>query len=213
MSSQTGANTQTIDVRSMPPPMRHNHIFKIFDEMAPGETLLLVNDHEPVHLLHFMKHERRDFDANAYQAYQKGPNEWIGVFKKKVTPESPQNNDVIITSFEKERKYDDQNFSPIPIYSTDNYRVILTYFKAGQFIPVHTPNIDLVFLVQSGSGEVVSGSKRVGIKSGDIVIIPKGQSRGIKAHSDMEALHLVSPPPNDIDHEEVAKKLQAGRFE
>lgn len=91
--------------------------------------------------------------------------------------------------------------------------MILTYFKAGQNIPVHTPNIDLVFLVQSGTGEVVSGSKRLRIQSGDIVIIPKGQSRGIQAHTDMGALHLVSPPPNDIDHEEVVKKLQAGRFE
>jgi quercetin dioxygenase-like cupin family protein len=193
--------------------MRHNHIFKIFDEMAPGETLLVVNDHEPAHLLHFMKHERRDFDANAYQAYQKGPNEWIGVFKKKAAPESSQNNGVIITSFEKERSYDDHAFSPMPIYTADNYRVILTYFKAGQFIPVHTPNIDLVFLVQSGTGEVITANKRMRIKPGDIVIIPRGQSRGIKAETDMEALHLVSPPPNDAYHEEVAKKLQLGRFE
>ena len=73
--------------------------------------------------------------------------------------------------------------------------------------------INLVFQVQSGTGEIVAGSKRQQIKPGDIIIIPKGQKRGIKAETDMEALHLVSPPPNDADHEEVVKKLQANSFD
>jgi len=124
-----------------------------------------------------------------------------------------QNDGIIITSFEKERTYDEHAFSPIPLYSTNEYGVILTYFKAGQFIPVHKPNIDLILLVQSGTGEVVAGESRQQIKPGDIIIIPKGQRRGIKAYSDMEALHLVSPPQNDPDHEEVVKKLRNGQFE
>jgi len=213
MSTTTETGSRTVDVRSMPPQARHSHIFKIFDELSPGEMLLVVNDHEPIHLLQFIKHERKDFDAASYQAYQKGPNEWVGVFRKKETAEPAQNDGVVITSFEKERSYDEHTFSPISIYSTNEYRVILTYLKAGQFIPVHKPNIDLVFLVQSGTGEVVAGERRQQIKPGDIIIIPKGQRRGIKAFSDMEALHLVSPPPKDSDHEEVAKKLKNGQFE
>ena len=213
MSNVTDANSRMVDVRSMPPRVRHSHIFKIFDEMSAGEKLLVVNDHEPTHLVQFMKHERRDFDAASYQAYQKGPKEWVGVFKKKETADPPQSDGVVITSFEKERTYDEHAFSPIPIYSNNEYRVILVYFKAGQFIPVHKPSIDLVFLVQSGTGEAVAGGMRQEVKPGDIIIIPRGQSRGIKAYTDMEALHLVSPPPNDSDHEEVAKKLRSGRFE
>jgi quercetin dioxygenase-like cupin family protein len=213
MSNQTKETRRVVDVRSMPPPSRHNLILRIFDEMAPGETMLVVNDHEPVHLVRFMKHERRNFDADSYQINQRGPAEWVGVFKKKAITKSDNTDGIIVTSFEKERSYDAHAFSPIPIYATNNYRVILTYFKAGQFIPVHTPNIDLVFLVQSGTGEVIAANRRIQIKPGVIVIIPRGQSRGIKAETDMEALHLVSPPPNDADHEEVAKKLQLGRFE
>jgi quercetin dioxygenase-like cupin family protein len=213
MSNQTKETRRVVDVRSMPPPARHNHILRLFDEMALGETLLVVNDHEPVHLVRFMKHERRDFDADSYQVYQRGPAEWVDVFKKKSITKSDHGDGIIVTSFERERSYDDHAFSPRAIYTTDNYRVILTYFKAGQFIPVHTPNVDLVFLVQSGTGEVIAANKRIRIKPGDIVIIPRGQSRGIKAETDMEALHLVSPPPNDADHEEVVKKLQLGRFE
>jgi len=213
MSNITESNSRIVDVRSMPPPSRHSHILKIFDEMTPGENLLVVNDHEPTHLLQFMKHERRDFDAASYSAYQKGPSEWVGVFKKKEADQVSENDGVVITSFEQERAFDDVAFSPVPIYSNNSYRVILTYFKAGQFIPVHKPNIDLVFLVQSGVGEIVAGSKRQEIKPGDIVIIPRGRRRGIKARTDMEALHLVSPPPNGSDHEEVSEKLRSGRFE
>jgi len=120
---------------------------------------------------------------------------------------------IVSTSFEKERAYDEHVFSPVPVYSTDQYRVILTYFRAGQFIPVHKPDIDLIFLVHSGSGEVVAGETKQQVKAGDIIIVPRGQSRGVRAHTDMEALHLVSPPPNDADHEEVVKKLASGRFE
>ena len=166
-----------VDVRSMPPHVRHSHIFKIFDEMLPGEKLLVVNDHEPIHLVQLMKHERRDFDAASYQAYQKGPKEWVGVFKKKETADPVKSDGVVITSFEKERTYDEHAFSPISIYSTNEYRVILVYFKAGQFIPVHKPNIDLVFLVQSGTGELGAGGMRQEIKPGDIIIIPRPEQR------------------------------------
>lgn len=44
----TNAATQTtIDVRSIPPRDRHPLIFGSFAGLAPGEALLLVNDHDP----------------------------------------------------------------------------------------------------------------------------------------------------------------------
>ena len=200
-----------VDVRSMPPPARHSHIFKIFDGLKPGETLLVVNDHEPVHLVQFMKHERRDFDYEAYAAFQRGPAEWVGVFRKKaLTPENKSG--VVFTSFEKEKVFDQSAFSPVPVYTSKDYKVILAYFKAGQFIPVHTPGIDLVLLVHSGRGEVVAGDQRFDVKPGDVVIIPRQTKRGVRAVTDMEILHLVSPPPGDHDHEEVARKISSGSF-
>ena len=64
-----------------PPHERHGKVFEHFDALKPGETLLVVNDHEPVHLVAFMTHERRDFDAAAYSAREKKPGEWVGAFK------------------------------------------------------------------------------------------------------------------------------------
>ena len=198
-----------VDVRSDSPPARHSCILKVFEEIVPGQSLLVVNDHEPVHLVQFMKHERGDFDLSSYKAYQRRTGEWVGVFKKKANDSQEQN--VIFTSFEKERIWEDGAFSPVSVYRSRDYKVILAYFKAGQFIPVHTPKIDLVLLVHSGKGEMVAGDEKREVKPGDIVIIPKGQKRGVRAFSDMEVLHLVSPPPTDKDHEEVATKLMSGR--
>ena len=199
-----------VDVRSLSPPARHSYILKMFEEMSPGQRLLVVNDHEPVHLVQFMKHERNDFDFASYATYRKGPTEWIGVFKKKEN--ELQKKGVMFTSFEKERTLDEGAFSPVPVHSSKDYRVILAYFKAGQFIPVHTPKIDLVLVVHSGTGEVVAGSERREVKPGDVVIVPRGEKRGVRAVSDMEILHLVSPPPTDADHEEVAQKLTKKTF-
>ncbi len=38
------------DVRAMPPRERHPKIFGTWDELAPGEAIVLVNDHDPVPL-------------------------------------------------------------------------------------------------------------------------------------------------------------------
>ena len=39
-----------IDVRPMPPRDRHPKIFGTWEELAPGQAILLVNDHDPVPL-------------------------------------------------------------------------------------------------------------------------------------------------------------------
>ncbi|HKW04765.1 MAG TPA: DUF2249 domain-containing protein [Nitrososphaerales archaeon] len=211
----TEENGQIVDVRGLPPPARHSHIFKIFDQLKLGETLLVVNDHEPVHLVQFMKHERRDFDFSSYKAYQKGPAEWIGVFKKKkedaagITSGQPA---FVFTSFDKEEIVDESAFSPVPVYTSKDYKVILAYFKEGQFIPVHSPSIDLILLVHSGRGEMIAGDQKFNVMPGDLVIVPRGNKRGIRALTAMQVLHLVSPPPTDKDHEEVAKKLSVSSF-
>lgn len=202
-----------MDVRNLPPGQRHEVIFRVFDEIKPGEHILVVNDHEPVHLVHYLRHERKDFDIDAYAAHERSPGVWTAVIKKKVDLGGDQAVQVIRTSFSEERSFSAEEFSPVPVYTGKSYRVILTYFKAKQFIPVHTPKIDLVFVVMRGRGVMVAGDRRFPIKEGDVVIVPAGTKRGVLAETDMEALHLVSPAPTDGDHEEVAKKLQDGTFE
>ena len=39
--------TVTIDVRQIPPPQRHPTIFQTFDGLTPGQSFILINDHDP----------------------------------------------------------------------------------------------------------------------------------------------------------------------
>ena len=38
---------RTLDLRPMPPFERHEKIFQLWDELKPGNTLKIINDHDP----------------------------------------------------------------------------------------------------------------------------------------------------------------------
>ena len=46
------ADPISLDVRPLPRPQRHMLILRQFDVLAPGEAFELVNDHDPLGLLH-----------------------------------------------------------------------------------------------------------------------------------------------------------------
>jgi uncharacterized protein (DUF2249 family) len=63
-----------IDVRQIVPRMRHPLIFDTFDQLQPGESFLLVNDHDPRPLLYqFGVRCSGQFD---WDYVVKGPNLW-----------------------------------------------------------------------------------------------------------------------------------------
>ncbi|MFC7157448.1 DUF2249 domain-containing protein [Halomarina halobia] len=72
-----------LDVREIPPPERHSRIFELFDEMSAGETLEIVNDHEPKPLFYQMKAEVDAFDAENYRVERNGPTEFVARFPKR----------------------------------------------------------------------------------------------------------------------------------
>lgn len=49
--SADAGKPQEMDLRPLPPPLRHREIFAAFDALGPGEALLFVNDHDPQPLL------------------------------------------------------------------------------------------------------------------------------------------------------------------
>ncbi len=81
------AYTTTVDVREMVPRERHPLIFRTFDALAPGETLLLVNDHDPKPLYYQFQAESRD--AFSWQYLEEGPDVWrvaIGKVRAQAAP-------------------------------------------------------------------------------------------------------------------------------
>jgi len=111
------------------------------------------------------------------------------------------------------KSLDDNKFTPKPVYQTDEMKVVLAYFKPGQFIPVHSPQVDVVLCVLEGEAEIIAGDEQVLAKKDDLIIIPKGEKRGVKALSELTLLHVVQPPPGEADHNEVQQRLAEGKFD
>ena len=199
-----------IDATKLPPQERHYRIFEKFLTLKPGEVLQVIAGHEPVHLLQQMAHERLPVDAGAYYSHPNSDGTYSGFFTK--IESSGENSRIKVTSFDRERNFSEKQFNPVGIYSGKDYKVVLTYIKAGQFIPVHSPGTDLVFAVFRGTGTGIFGEREERLLPGSVVIIPGGEKRGIKAITDMEGLHIVSPIPDESDHVEVFEKLSGGRF-
>lgn len=69
------AEAQTIvDVRQIPPPQRHPLIFQTFESLAPGQSFILVNDHDPKPLYYQFAFEREG--EFTWEYLEQGPQVW-----------------------------------------------------------------------------------------------------------------------------------------
>lgn len=73
MSTATPFKT-TVDVRNIVPRERHPLIFGTFDDLLPGEALLLVNDHDPKPL--FYQFQAESSSEFTWEYLEKGPEVW-----------------------------------------------------------------------------------------------------------------------------------------
>ena len=73
---------ETLDLREVPPPQRHPKIHNAFAALDSGETLRIVNDHEPRPLFYEMKAEVDDFDAENYAVEQRASDEFVADLPK-----------------------------------------------------------------------------------------------------------------------------------
>jgi len=72
----------TLDLRDVPPPERHPKIHDAFAELESGETLRIVNDHEPKPLFYEFQAEVERFDAENYAVEQRDDNEFVADLPK-----------------------------------------------------------------------------------------------------------------------------------
>ncbi|WP_417447969.1 DUF2249 domain-containing protein [Halopenitus salinus] len=84
------------DVRVMPPQRRHEVLLEGFDELAPGEGFVLVNDHDPKPLYHELRSTRGE--TFEWEYLDEGGREWRVAIEK--TEESTAPDDDIITRYD-----------------------------------------------------------------------------------------------------------------
>ena len=70
----------TLDVRPMPPWERHPKIMELFDSLGAGDTLTIVNDHDPRPLHYQFMHEREG--QFQWESQERSPQEWVASIKK-----------------------------------------------------------------------------------------------------------------------------------
>ncbi len=70
----------TLDLRPMPPFKRHEKIFQKWDTLTPGETLKIINDHDPRPLRYkFATKHEGEFQ---WEYEQEGLIDWIVKIKR-----------------------------------------------------------------------------------------------------------------------------------
>ena len=68
-------NVVELDLRPMPPFQRHDRIFSMWDDLKPGQTLRITNDHDPKPLHYQFEAEYKNQYKWEYE--QSGPVDWI----------------------------------------------------------------------------------------------------------------------------------------
>jgi len=73
--------TVELDVRPIPPRDKHPKIFEVFDSLAPGESMIIINDHDPRPLRYQFEFERPG--KFEWQYLEEGPEVWRVEIKRK----------------------------------------------------------------------------------------------------------------------------------
>lgn len=71
---ETSGGPMQLDVRVIPPREKHPAIFQTFDALEPGQSFVLVNDHDPFPLRYQFEAERTG--AYAWEYLEQGPVVW-----------------------------------------------------------------------------------------------------------------------------------------
>lgn len=71
---QFGSNEIVVDVPSLEPRLKHPTIFKTFDSLKAGESMIIHNDHDPKPVYYQLQSERGD--VFTWEYLQEGPEWW-----------------------------------------------------------------------------------------------------------------------------------------
>jgi uncharacterized protein (DUF2249 family) len=72
----------TLDLRDVPPAKRHPKIHDAFADLESGQSLRIVNDHEPKPLFYEFQAEVEAFDAEGYTVDQEGEGKFVADLPK-----------------------------------------------------------------------------------------------------------------------------------
>lgn len=77
---------ETLFVPALEPAVKHATILKTFDDLKHGDSLLIINDHDPIPLYYEMKAVKGEFD---WKKIENGPDVWKVEITKNALPTTP----------------------------------------------------------------------------------------------------------------------------
>jgi quercetin dioxygenase-like cupin family protein/iron-sulfur cluster repair protein YtfE (RIC family) len=107
-------------------------------------------------------------------------------------------------------QFETKGFGRRTLVETDRFKAVIAALEDGQQIPLHAPPLDLVMTIVEGVGRVMAGDEAQWVRAGDVVVVPAGEMRALRAVGGrLVVVNVVSPPPGEGDHASSAQTWPA----
>lgn len=167
-----------LDVRQVPKPQKHPKIFGQFEALEPGQSFVLVNDHDPRHL-------RDEFEVEhpggfEWEYLSREMRDWrIRITRLASTPlpRSLGNVDDLVTGTRDAAG----TVWALQMKSRDLDSAI-TRVLPDTVVEAHAgPDLDELVLILDGAGRLTHEAESVELRKGEIVWLPRRSRREISA--------------------------------
>ena len=192
-----------LDVRPLPKPGKHPAIFRAYDALGVGESLAIVNDHDPRHLRDEFEVEHPGGYAWEYLARERGAYR-IRITKLAATPLPRVLADAAAVSASSGDATGAVWKLPMRERDLDSNIIAL---PPGATIGAHTgPDVDVLIYVLAGSGQLATelDAQTVALRGGSLIWLPRRSRRQFTAgpdglryltvHQRRQALTLTTAP-------------------
>lgn len=103
-------------------------------------------------------------------------------------------------------RFDPDGVTPQVVHHTDEHTVVVAALEDGQAIAPHAPPVSVTIVATDGVGDVMTDDGAQPVHAGDVVVIPAGGLRGVRARGGrLVAVLTVAPPPTAADHAPAAE--------
>jgi quercetin dioxygenase-like cupin family protein len=120
---------------------------------------------------------------------------------------------MIVPSIQGLAQFAPDRFKAITLIQSPRSKTMVVGLEAGQAIPVHHPASDLTLIVLEGQATLVAADQELEKAGpGAALLVEAGQARGIRADQRTSVLVVVSPPPTEKDHQELAEHFKKGTW-
>ena len=177
-----------LDVRTLPPSERHGRIHDAFEELDPGETLTVINDHDPKPLYHELAAEVPAFDADGYEMEREGAERYVAELPKTDVDGPP--------AVERARIGDLEGAPHADAFPGREPKTIRLSLDAGERVPEHEhPDRTVLFHVLEGAVDVALDGDSHPVEAGDILRFEGESAVEPTAREDSVALVVAAPRP------------------